>query len=203
MKQPISGLVPENRLGIATDLYQLTMANGYSFHDKQDEIATFDLFVRKLPKTRSYLMVAGLEQALYYLLNMRFTNEDIEMLRKMSIFRNAQEKFWDYLSTFRFTGSVMAMPEGSIAFGNEPMMTVSAPLIEAQIAETYLLTCFNHQTKIASKASRCVEAAVLGFLKRNIKTYVYENIIKAVDEKIGAIAIEEMKNLGAIFVKHT
>lgn len=159
MRQPQSGLIPENRLAIATDLYQLTMANGYFAMDKQDEIATFDLFVRKLPQNRSYLMVAGLEQALHYLTNVRFTPEDIEFLKKKPVFKNADEKFWDYLTNFKFTGDVWAMPEGSIAFGNEPLMTVTAPIIEAQLAETYLLTCYNHQTKIASKAARCVESA--------------------------------------------
>jgi nicotinate phosphoribosyltransferase len=157
--KPQSGLIPENRLGIATDLYQLTMANGYSALNKQDEIATFDLFVRKLPQNRSYLMVAGLEQALHYLTNVKFTEEDINFLKNKPTFKNAKEKFWDYLADFKFTGDVWAMPEGTIAFGNEPLMTVEAPIIEAQIAETYLLTCYNHQTKIASKAARCVEAA--------------------------------------------
>lgn len=159
MRQPMSGLLPEDRLGIATDLYQLTMANGYAALGKENEIATFDLFVRRLPKNRSYLMVAGLEQALHYLLNVRFTDGDLEFLRRKSQFVSASGKFWDYLREFRFRGEVWAMPEGTVAFGNEPFMTVEAPIIEAQIAETYLLTCFNHQTKIASKAARCVEAA--------------------------------------------
>lgn len=142
-----------------TDLYQLTMANGYSALDKEDEIATFDLFVRELPKNRSYLMVCGLESALYYLTTVRFTEEDIELLRNKSTFKNAKEIFWEYLADFRFTGDIWAMPEGTIAFGNEPLMIVIAPIIEAQIVETYLLSCYNHQTKIASKAARCVEAA--------------------------------------------
>jgi nicotinate phosphoribosyltransferase len=159
MRQPMSGLMPEDRLGIATDLYQLTMANGYSAIGKETEIATFDLFVRKLPKNRSYLMVAGLEQALHYLIHARFTGEDIGFLRKKPQFQSAPDKFWDYLRDFRFRGEVWAMPEGAIAFANEPFMTVEGPIIDAQIAETYLLTCYNHQTKIASKAARCVEAA--------------------------------------------
>jgi len=159
MRQPMSGLLPETRLGIATDLYQLTMANGYSAIGKENEIATFDLFVRRLPRNRSYLMVAGLEQALHYLANVSFTDGDIDFLRKKPQFLNASEKFWDYLREFRFRGEVWAMPEGTIAYANEPFMTVEAPIIDAQIAETYLLTCYNHQTKIASKAARCVEAA--------------------------------------------
>ena len=159
MRKPESGLVPDGRLGIATDLYQLTMANGYHAMDKADEVAVFDLFVRRLPKNRSYMMVAGLEQAIHYLTNVRFTEDDIELLRSKPTFVGAKGSFWDYLADFRFTGDVWAMPEGTIAFGNEPLMTVEAPIIEAQIAETYLLTCYNHQTKIATKAARCVEAA--------------------------------------------
>lgn len=159
MRKPESGLVPEGRLGIATDLYQLTMANGYHALGKADEVAVFDLFVRKLPKNRSYMMVAGLEQALHYLAKVRFTEEDIELLRSKPTFRAAKESFWDYLAGFRFTGDVWAIPEGTVAFGNEPLMTIEAPIIEAQIAETYLLMCYNHQTKIATKAARCVEAA--------------------------------------------
>ncbi len=157
--KPQSGLIPDDKLGIATDLYQLTMANGYSALKKKDEVAIFDLFVRKLPNNRSYLMVAGLEQALHYLLNIHFTEKDIDLLRSKSTFKNADEKFWQLLREFKFTGDVWAMPEGTIAFGNEPLMIVEAPIIEAQIAETYLLTCYNHQAKIASKAARCVEAA--------------------------------------------
>ncbi len=159
MNQPKSGIIPEDRLGIATDLYQITMANGYFEMGKKDEIATFDLFVRKLPKNRSYLVVAGLEQCLSYLTNVNFTDEDIEFLEKKTSFKNVDKKFWDYLKNFKFTGDVWAMREGSIAFGNEPLITITAPIIEAQLIETYLLTCYNHQTKIASKASRCVDAA--------------------------------------------
>jgi nicotinate phosphoribosyltransferase len=159
MKEPSSGLVPELRLGIATDLYQLTMANGYCALGKEDERATFDLFVRKLPSSRSYLVVAGLEQALHYLLNVRFTEEDINFLKRKSVFRKAGKAFWDRLRNFKFTGDAWAMPEGTIAFGGEPLLTIEAPLLEAQLTETYLLTCYNHQTKIASKAARCVEAA--------------------------------------------
>ncbi|MFX1538547.1 MAG: nicotinate phosphoribosyltransferase [Promethearchaeota archaeon] len=159
MRKPKPDLIPPTRLGMITDLYQLTMANGYSALDKEDEIATFDLFVRELPKNRSYLMVCGLESVLYYLTTVRFAEEDIELLRNKPVFKNAKEKFWEYLADFRFTGEVWAMPEGTIAFGNEPLMIVIAPIIEAQVVETYLLSCYNHQTKIASKAARCVEAA--------------------------------------------
>jgi len=151
--------VPEGHLGIATDLYQLTMANGYVALGKDRDMATFDLFVRRLPERRSYLMVAGLEQALSYLSTVRFSESDIELIKSLPSLSHAGEEFWESLRKFRFSGDVWAMPEGTIVFGNEPLMVVEAPIMEAQIAETYLLTCYNHQTKIATKAARCVEAA--------------------------------------------
>lgn len=159
MQFPKSSLVPEDRLGIATDLYELTMALGYFELGKQDDVATFDLFLRRLPPNRSYVMVAGLEQGLHYLTNAQFTEDDIDLLRNKEVFGKAPGDFWDYLRHFRFSGEVWAMPEGTIAFANEPLMIVEGPIIEAQIAETFLLSCYTHQTKIATKAARCVEAA--------------------------------------------
>jgi nicotinate phosphoribosyltransferase len=157
---PKSGFVPESKAALATDLYQLTMSRGYFETGKQNEIATFDLFVRKLPDNRSYLLVAGLEQSLWYLTEgLKFDQESIKFLQSKNVFKDAPEEFWKYLESFEFSGDVWAMPEGMVAFGMEPLMTVSAPIIEAQIAETYLLTQYNHQTKIASKAARCVQAA--------------------------------------------
>jgi len=155
-----SGLISEDKVVLATDMYQLTMGRGYYELDKQDEIATFNLFTRRLPKNRSYLVVAGLEQALWYVTEgMRFDDDSIEFLKGKKQFANAKKEFWDYLKDFRFTGDVWAMPEGEIAFQQEPMMRVTAPIIEAQLAETYLLSQYNHQTKVASKAARCVEAS--------------------------------------------
>lgn len=160
MTKPKSGLIPESKVMLATDMYQLTMSRGYRELEKQDEIATFDLFVRKLPKNRSYLVVAGLEQALWYLTEgFNFDDESIDFLKKKKQFRNAKPEFWSYLKDLKFTGDVWAMPEGELAFPNEPMLRLTAPIIEAQVAETYLLSTYNHQTKIASKAARCVEAA--------------------------------------------
>lgn len=145
-------------LGLATDLYQLTMAAAYHANGR-NERASFELFARRLPKDRSYLIVAGLEQALDYLRCLSFSSDEIEYLRGLPVFANVSSAFFDYLKSFRFTGDVWAMPEGTIAFANEPLLRITAPLIEAQIVETYLLSVINFQTLIATKASRIVEAA--------------------------------------------
>jgi nicotinate phosphoribosyltransferase len=144
--------------GLATDLYQLTMAAAYHANGR-DERASFELFARKLPKGRSYLIVAGLEQALDYLRDLSFSADEIEYLRGLPAFDHVSPEFFDYLRDFRFTGEVWAMPEGTVAFAGEPLLRVTAPLIEAQIVETYLLSTINFQTLIATKAARIVEAA--------------------------------------------
>ena len=144
--------------GLATDLYQLTMAAAYHAGGR-NERASFELFVRKLPEERSYLIVAGLERALDYLRRLSFSPDEIEYLRGLPAFDRVSPKFFDYLRDFRFTGDVWAMPEGTVAFPGEPLLRVTAPLIEAQIVETYLLATINFQTLIATKASRIVEAA--------------------------------------------
>jgi nicotinate phosphoribosyltransferase len=143
---------------LATDLYELTMAAAY-FENKENSEATFELFVRTLPRNRSYLLAAGLEQAVDYLRDLRFQKEHVEFLRKQPSFKHLGEGFFRYLRRFRFSGDVWALPEGTIFFANEPMMRVTAPIIEAQIVETYLLSTINFQTLIASKASRVVQSA--------------------------------------------
>ena len=158
MKEPESLFLPENALGIVTDLYQITMAAGYFDQHKQD-IATFELSVRHLPKNRSYLIVAGLEQALHYLTHIKFSAESIQYLRQLPIFNHVNHKFFEYLKNFRFSGTVHAVPEGTIVFAGEPILRVTAPIIESQIVETYLLSTINFQTSIATKASRVVYAA--------------------------------------------
>ena len=145
-------------LGLATDLYQLTMAAGYHAHQR-NETASFELFIRKFPENRSLLVVAGLAQALEYLQALRFSEAEVSFLKSLPIFSHVSEDFFTYLRNFRFSGDVRAMPEGTIAFPNEPILRVTAPLIEAQILETYLLSTINFQTLIASKAARIVEAA--------------------------------------------
>src|SRR5262249_46219536 len=134
--------------GLSTDLYQLTMAAAYH-QTGRNEVASFELFVRSLPKGRSYLLVAGLEQALDYLGRLRFNPEEIEYLRSLPVFAHVSGEFFDYLADFRFSGEVWAMPEGTVAFAGEPLMRVTAPLIEAQIVETFLLSTINFQTMIA------------------------------------------------------
>lgn len=144
--------------GLATDLYELTMAAAYHANERHER-ASFELFVRKLPPERSYLITAGLEQALQYLCTLSFRAEEIDYLRRLPVFARVAPGFFDYLHDFHFSGEVWAMPEGTVAFAGEPLLRVTAPLIEAQIVETYLLSTINFQTMIATKASRVVEAA--------------------------------------------
>ena len=142
-----------------TDLYQLTMAAGYWMAGKTGETATFELFVRRLPPHRDYLVVCGLEQAIEYLTGLRFLDREIAYLKTLPQFEQAPAGFWDYLAEFRFTGDLFAVPEGTVLFAGEPILTVRAPLIEAQIPETYLLSTIGFQTVIASKAARILTAA--------------------------------------------
>jgi nicotinate phosphoribosyltransferase len=144
--------------GLLTDLYELTMAAGY-FETRFDGRATFELFVRHLPPRRNYLVAAGLEQALEFLENVQFTPDEIDYLRRHRVFGHIREEFFTYLTKFRFTGDVWAMPEGTLVFPGEPMLRVVAPIIEGQIMETYLLATLSYQTMVASKAARVVTAA--------------------------------------------
>ncbi len=146
-------------LGLQTDLYELTMAAGYVAAGKARERATFELFLRRLPDNRNYIIAAGLRQAVDYLLGLRYTTQEIEYLRGLAQFANAPGAFWDTLRELRFTGDVWAVPEGTAVFAGEPLLTVRAPLIEAQIPETYLLATIGFQSMIASKAARVVDAA--------------------------------------------
>jgi len=144
--------------GLLTDLYELTMAAGY-FQTGFDARATFELFVRNLPRERNFLVAAGLEQALEFLEKIRFAPEEIEYLRRQPVFRHVRAEFFDYLARFRFTGEVWAAPEGSLVFAGEPLLRVTAPIIEGQILETRLLSAINFQTMVASRAARLVAAA--------------------------------------------
>ncbi|HXG93584.1 MAG TPA: nicotinate phosphoribosyltransferase [Blastocatellia bacterium] len=148
----------ERAFGLTTDLYELTMAAAY-FDNNMQADAVFELFARKLPDHRAYLITAGLEQALDYLSNLCFTADQIDYLREHPSFKKVSHEFFDYLASFRFTGEVWAMPEGTAAFQMEPLLRVTAPIIEAQIIETFLLSTINFQTLIASKAARVVAAA--------------------------------------------
>lgn len=145
---------------LATDLYELTMAAGYFANDRRER-ATFELYVRNPPAKRSYLVAAGLSQAVDYLLALRFSADDIAHLKTLPPFRHIPGAFFDFLASFRFTGDLWAVPEGTVVFAGEPMIRITAPIIEAQIVETFLLATVNHQTLVATKAARIVEAARL------------------------------------------
>jgi nicotinate phosphoribosyltransferase len=144
-------------LATFTDLYQLTMMYGYFLSGKSDTLATFDLYFRKQPFDNGYTIVAGLESAVDYLTTIHFTDEDIAYLQKLGIFKD--DAFFDALRSFRFTGTVHAMPEGSIAFPDEPILRVTGRLFEAQLVETALLALIGYQCLVATKASRIVTAA--------------------------------------------
>ena len=148
------GFVDEENVAMLTDLYELTMCASY-FDNRKLEPASFDLFIRKLPPNRSYLLFAGLEQVLRFIERMKFTEEHIKFLKSQGF----KEDFLDYLRSFKFTGDVWAVPEGTIVFPNEPLIRVTAPIIEAQLVETFALNTVNLQTTIATKASRVVYAA--------------------------------------------
>jgi nicotinate phosphoribosyltransferase len=149
---------PLRHSALLADLYELTMAAAY-FENDFRATASFELFVRSLPQERSFLVAAGLEQALEYLESVRFEASDITYLRRQPVFAHVSDAFFDYLKDFRFTGEVWAMPEGTPVFGEEPLLRVTAPIIEAQIVETCLLATLTFQTMIASKAARVVAAA--------------------------------------------
>lgn len=145
----------ERNLTLLTDLYQLTMMQGY-FKNKEKEIVIFDLFYRRNPSGNGYAICCGLEQVIDYIKNLNFSYEDIEYLRSLGIF---EEDFLTYLSSFHFSGDIYAIPEGSVVFPKEPLVKVIAPIMEAQLIETALLNIVNHQSLIATKASRVVYAA--------------------------------------------
>jgi len=147
-------------LGLSTDLYQLTMAAGYFEAGKLEERATFELFVRRLPANRNFVLAAGLAQAVEYLQNLRYIPEEIDYLRGLPQFSHTSSAFFDYLAGLRFTGDLFAVPEGTPLFPNEPFLTLRAPLVEAQIPETYLLAMIGFQSMIATKAARVVKAAL-------------------------------------------
>jgi nicotinate phosphoribosyltransferase len=150
----ISGPLRLDDAALFTDLYELTMAAAF-FRAGQRAPATFSLFVRRLPVTRNFLVAAGLEDVLEYARSLRFTREARDYLRSLGRF---EPDFLDYLGGLRFTGEVRAVPEGGVIFADEPLLEVTAPLIEAQLLETALLNLIHVQTVLASKAARCVLA---------------------------------------------
>jgi len=143
-------------LTLMTDLYELTMMQGYFRHKDQNETVIFDVFYRNNPLESGYAISAGLEQVMNYIKNLHFSHQDIDYLAGLGIF---ERDFLDYLETFRFTGDIYAIPEGTVIFPREPLIKVVAPIMQAQLVETAILTIVNHQCLIATKASRVCYAA--------------------------------------------
>ena len=152
----MKGINDKRNISMMMDLYELTMANGYFLGENTDTKVAFDVFFRRNPDQGGFSVFAGLEQVIQYLEDMHFEPEDVDYLRSLNLF---DEKFLKYLSDFRFTGDVYAFPEGSVIYPDEPIVTVVANIVEAQLVETELLTQINHQSLIATKARRVVRAA--------------------------------------------
>ena len=146
----------KDNLSLLADFYEFTMANGFFAKNMNNKIAYFDVFFRKIPDEGGYVIFAGLEQVIEYIENLHFNSSDIEFLRNTNKF---SEDFLNYLSDFKFTGDIWAVPEGTVVFPNEPLITVRAPIIEAQLLETMILLLINHQSLIATKSSRIVRVA--------------------------------------------
>ena len=157
----------KRNLTLLTDLYQLTMMQGYYENDVNNHEVVFDLFYRNNPSNNGYAICAGLEQAIEYIEDLHFSNEDIAYLKSLNLFNDS---FLKYLADFKFTGDIDAIEEGTVVFPGEPLLRVKAPILEAQFVETALLTIINHQSLIATKAARVVRAAegdtVLEFVLR-------------------------------------
>lgn len=143
-------------LSMVMDLYEITMSNGYFMDRHTDDFVTFDVFYRRNPDGGGFAIFAGLEQVLDYLENLHFSEEDVQYLASLNLFN---EEFLNWLKTYRFRGRVTAMPEGTVMYPNEPVLTITAPLIDGQIAETAILAQINHQSLVATKAQRIVQAA--------------------------------------------
>lgn len=143
-------------MSMLMDFYELTMSNGYFLDGMGDRVAYFDMFFRRVPEGGGYAIMAGLEQVIEYIEGLKFDKDDIDYLRGLNIF---DERFLSYLENFEFTGSVYAIPEGTLIFPGEPIITIKAPVKEAQLLETMILLTINHQSLIATKTSRIVRAA--------------------------------------------
>ena len=146
----------ERNISMVMDMYELTMSNGYFNQGAEDTIVAFDVFYRKNPDNAGFAIFEGLEQVIEYIQNLHFSEEDEEYLRSRNLFT---EEFLQYLKNFKFRGDIYSMPEGTVMFPNEPIMTVVAPLIDAQLIETAILLEINHQSLIATKTNRIVRSA--------------------------------------------
>ena len=146
----------KRNLTLLTDLYELTMMQGYFYAKDANETVIFDAFYRTNPDGNGFAIAAGLEQVIEYIEDLHFDPEDIDYLRSTGIFK---EEFLEYLADFKFTGDIYAVPEGTVVFPREPLVKVIAPIMQAQLVETALLNIINHQSLIATKTSRIVHAA--------------------------------------------
>ncbi|KPQ40138.1 MAG: nicotinate phosphoribosyltransferase PncB [Phormidium sp. OSCR] len=163
---PIAPLTDEQRLtvrpedyGLLTDLYQLTMSACYIGEGLETERGSFELFARKLPPGFGYAIAFGLETAIDYLENLRFTPSQLQELRETGIFSQTSDRIWDVLANFRFQGDVWAVPEGAVVFPHEPLLRIEAPLWQAQLLESYLLNVVNYQTLVGTRAARIRDVA--------------------------------------------
>ncbi len=156
---PVSLWPDPEALGPVTDLYQLTMMAGYIAIGRDRDRASFEMFVRRLPKNRAYLVFAGLEQAIGDLLRLRISGEQVEAIRRWPAFRAIAPSFFEALESFRFEGDVWSVPEGTVVFPGETLLRVEADLPQAQLVETFLLASLGYPTLVASKAARIVDAA--------------------------------------------
>lgn len=152
----MNGQHEARNLSMVMDFYELTMSNGYFDNADKDELVIFDVFYRANPDNGGYSIFAGLEQIVEYISNLHFSKEDIEYFREQKIF---QEDFLQYLATFQFSGDIYALPEGTVMYPYEPIVTVVAPVIDAQLIETAILLEINHQSLIATKTRRICNAA--------------------------------------------
>ncbi|MDO5714012.1 MAG: nicotinate phosphoribosyltransferase [Tissierellia bacterium] len=167
----------KNNYTLLADFYEFAMGNGYFENNMGDTIVTFDMFFRSVPDNASYAIIAGLEQLIDYLEQLHFTDEDINFLRTKGIF---SEEFLEYLRNFEFECDMWAMPEGTVAFPQEPLVIVRGPVIQAQLIETIVLLTINHQSMVATKANRIVGAAkgrpVIEFGSRRAQGYTGANL---------------------------
>ena len=168
--RPPTFFPPDSCLSSVTDLYELTMAAAY-FENRMEGLATFELWVRDLPLRRSYLIACGLEDCVKYLADLSFTGDTIKYLRGLENFRRIGAEFFRHLRRLKFTGDLWAAPEGTVIFAGEPILRVTAPIIEAQLVETFLLSVINYQTTVATKASRVVRAANYGGVERVVSDF--------------------------------
>ena len=163
----------ERNLTLLTDLYELTMMQGY-FHAKDaNETVIFDAFYRTNPDGNGFAITAGLEQVVEYIENLHFDKEDIDYLRTTGLFG---EDFLEYLADFKFTGDIYAIPEGTVVFPREPLVKVIAPIMQAQLVETAILNIINHQSLIATKSNRIVRAGQSFYLLTDSTVERFNNV---------------------------